>query len=62
MNGVNRLLVVEDEPKDLKFAAETARSLGITEVDSKAGLTAAKSYLEKGLQEKGPLMTESFSI
>ncbi len=55
MNGVNRLLVVEDEPKDLKFATETARSLGITEVDSKTSLNAAKSYLEKGLQGEGPL-------
>lgn len=55
MNGVNRLLVVEDEPKDLKIAAEAARSMGISEVDARTSLDAAKTYLEKGLEGKGPL-------
>jgi CheY-like chemotaxis protein len=55
MKGVNRLLVVEDEPKDLKMAAEAARSMGISEVDARTTLEAAKNYLEKGLDGKGPL-------
>jgi CheY-like chemotaxis protein len=55
MKGVNRLLVVEDEPKDLKIAADAARSIGISEVDARTTLDAAKAYLEKGLDGKGPL-------
>lgn len=55
MIGVNRLLVVEDEPKDLKLAAETARSMGISEVDGRTTLDAARVYLDKGLAGEGPL-------
>lgn len=55
MIGVNRLLVVEDEPKDLKLAAETARSMGITEVDARTTLDAARLYLDRGLAGDGPL-------
>lgn len=50
-----RLLLVENEPKDLKFAADTARSLGILDVEARTSLHAAKTYLEKGLQGEGPL-------
>jgi CheY-like chemotaxis protein len=55
MNGVNRLLLVEDEPKDLKYAAETAHSLGISVVDARTTLQAARDYLERGLAGEGPL-------
>jgi CheY-like chemotaxis protein len=55
MKGVSRLLVVEDEPKDLKIAAEAARLAGIQEVDARTTLTAAKDYLQKGLDGEGPL-------
>lgn len=34
MGGPKRLLVVENEPKDLKFAADTARALGVAEVEA----------------------------
>jgi CheY-like chemotaxis protein len=50
-----RLLLVENEPKDLKFAADTARSLGISEVEARTSLQAAVAYLEKGLQGEAPL-------
>jgi CheY-like chemotaxis protein len=55
MNGVNRLLVIEDEPKDLMLAAETARSMGIAEVVARTSLEAARKYLDEGLEGAGPL-------
>jgi len=50
-----RLLLVENEPKDLKFAADTAHSLGISDVEARTSLQAAMAYLEKGLQGEVPL-------
>ncbi len=44
---MKRILLVEDQEKDLRFAAETARSLGITEVDARTTSSAARAYLEK---------------
>lgn len=55
MLASKRLLVVENEPKDLKMAADTARSMGITEVEGRTSLQAARSYLEKGLCGESPL-------
>jgi CheY-like chemotaxis protein len=55
MTRLNRLLVVEDEPKDLKVAAEIARSAGVSEVIARTNLEAARAYLEKGLDGKSPL-------
>lgn len=52
---MKRLLLVEDQEKDLQFAANTARSLGITEVDARTSSTAARAYLEKGLEGSGPI-------
>jgi CheY-like chemotaxis protein len=51
---VKRLLVVEDQEKDLKLAANTAHSLGITEVDARTTSTAARTYLEHALDGSGP--------
>ncbi|HEY6491392.1 MAG: hypothetical protein WCC26_03670 [Terracidiphilus sp.] len=50
-----RLLVVENEPKDLKIAADTARAMGISEVEARTTLQAARTYLEKGLNGESPL-------
>jgi CheY-like chemotaxis protein len=47
---MTRLLVVEDQPNDLRNATEVARSLGFTSVDARASAMAAKIYLEKGLE------------
>lgn len=52
---MRRLLIVENEPRDLKFADETARMAGIPEVEARTTLQAARSYLEKGLEGAGPL-------
>lgn len=55
MQSVKRLLVVENEPKDLKVAAETARSMGIAEVEARTSFDTAKAYLDRGLSGEGPL-------
>jgi CheY-like chemotaxis protein len=52
---MKRLLLVEDQQKDIKFAAETARSLGIEEVDARTSSSAARQYLEKALEGESPL-------
>jgi CheY-like chemotaxis protein len=52
---MTRLLVVEDQPNDLHIAAETARSVGITEVEARTSSHAAISYLENGLRQEVPL-------
>ena len=55
MSHITRLLVVENEPKDLRFASDAAASIGIAEVEARTSLTAARAYLEKGLEGKVPL-------
>lgn len=55
MLQLKRLFVVENDPKDVKLAAETARALGVAEVDARSSFDAAKSYLDKGLSGEGPL-------
>jgi CheY-like chemotaxis protein len=55
MQPLKRLLLVENEPKDVQLAANAAQAVGILEVDARTSLDAAKSYLEKGLKGEGPL-------
>ncbi len=55
MTSTKRLLVVEDQPKDLQFAAETARSIGILDVEARSSVDAARAYLDKGLSGETPL-------
>jgi CheY-like chemotaxis protein len=52
---MKRLLLVEDEQKDLEFAANTALSLGIEQVDARTSSSAARVYLENALEGQGPL-------
>jgi len=52
---MKRLLLVEDDPKDLSVAAEAAKCLGIFEVEARTSLSPAQSMLEKGLQGTEPL-------
>jgi CheY-like chemotaxis protein len=52
---VNRLLIVEDEAKDLRIASNVAHSLGITDVDARSTSGSARAYLEKALDGSGPL-------
>jgi CheY-like chemotaxis protein len=52
---MTRLLIVEDQPNDLRNATETARSLGFTEVEARSSAMAAKLYLEKAVEGDHPL-------
>ena len=52
---MKRLLLVEDDPKDVRVAAEVAKSVGIVEIDAQTSVQSAQSYLEKGLREEIPL-------
>ncbi len=55
MKAAARLLIVENEPKDLKLAAETAHCIGISEVEARTNVPAACNYLEKGLRGEAEL-------
>jgi CheY-like chemotaxis protein len=55
MSRLNRLLVVEDQPKDIKVAEEAAHAAGIQEVVGRTSIREAQTYLEKGIQGEGPL-------
>lgn len=52
---MKRLLLVEDDPKDVRVAAEVAKSLGIVEIDAQTSVQSAQSHLEKGLRQEIPL-------
>ena len=52
---MTHLLLVEDQPKDLKIAEETARSAGINELNALTSSEAAITYLGKGLRAELPL-------
>jgi CheY-like chemotaxis protein len=55
MQPLKSLLLVENEPKDIQIATDVARSVGISEVEARTSLDAARSYLEKGLKGEGTL-------
>ena len=44
-----RILIVEDQMKDLSLAQQTGRSAGFTEIEARADVPSAKRYLEKAL-------------
>jgi len=46
------LLIVEDQPSDLRIAADLTRSLGIADVQARTSASAAKLYLETALEGK----------
>jgi CheY-like chemotaxis protein len=52
---MKRLLLVEDQQKDLQFAADTARSMGIAEVDARTSSSGARAYLERALEGETPM-------
>jgi hypothetical protein len=52
---MTRLLLIEDQIKDLKNAAEAAESLGIENIEACNTVHKAISYLEDGLSGNGPL-------
>jgi CheY-like chemotaxis protein len=49
------LLVVEDEPNDIRMAADATRSLGFTNVQARTSARAARLYLEAALEGKEPV-------
>lgn len=49
MKEAGLLLVVENEPKDMKNAGDSARAAGFAEVEGKTSPYAARIYLEDGL-------------
>ncbi|HLY41257.1 MAG TPA: hypothetical protein VKR52_08580 [Terracidiphilus sp.] len=51
----SRLLVVENEPKDLKRAADAALVVGFSEVEGKTTPEAARVYLEGRLDDEREL-------
>jgi CheY-like chemotaxis protein len=44
------ILIVEDQPNDLKIASATAQASGYSGVEARASGRAAVTYLEKGLE------------
>jgi CheY-like chemotaxis protein len=52
---MRRLLVVEDQPNDLRRATDLAREIGFTEMEARTSALSAKVYLEKGLDGELPL-------
>jgi CheY-like chemotaxis protein len=52
---VKTLLLVDDQPNDLRIATEAARDLGITEVSAQNSMMRARQYLEKALEGEVPL-------
>ena len=55
MSGLRRLLVVEDQPQEIKIAANAAKSIGILEVEARTTSRAAREYLEAGLRGESQL-------
>jgi CheY-like chemotaxis protein len=52
MTNSIELLLVENDPKDMKRAAELARAAGFTEIEAKQSPQAARRYLEDRLAER----------
>jgi CheY-like chemotaxis protein len=55
MGTINRLLLVEDHPPDIRQAAVTAESLGIPKIEARTSLQAAKDFLDAGLRGESEL-------
>jgi DNA-binding response OmpR family regulator len=44
-----QVLIIEDQPNDLRMAAAAAQESGFTSVEARTSMTAAREYLEKAL-------------
>lgn len=49
------LMLVDDRPNDLRIAADAARDLGITDLNTQTSVIRARQYLEKALEGEFPL-------
>ena len=61
MEQAGLLLVVENEPKDMKNAADSARAAGFTQVEGKTTPYAARVYLEDRLAN-GPTLPDGILL
>jgi len=52
---MKRLLIVEDQSADLRVAVDVVKSLGVSFIEARTSITAAKAYLEDGLDGSQPL-------
>ena len=52
---MNRLLVIEDQPSDLRIATDVAQSLGISEIEARTSSRAGQIYLQAALDAQAPL-------
>lgn len=52
---MKRLLIVEDQSADLRVAVDVVKSLGVSFVEARTSITAAKAYLESALDGEDPL-------
>jgi CheY-like chemotaxis protein len=50
MTSLKRLLVVEDQPHEIKLAARAAQSIGIANVEGRSSIRGAREYLDAGLR------------
>lgn len=52
---MKRILIVEDQPGDLKIAAQVAASLERAQVEARSTAAGARIYLEEALEGQHPL-------
>ncbi len=50
-----QVLIVEDQPNDLRIAVSAAQDSGFTEIEARSSAGAAREYLEKALAGEHPL-------
>lgn len=55
MRNSGRLLIVENDPHDMKRAGEAARQVGFSELEGKTTPGAARYYLEERLSDESKL-------
>lgn len=55
MKDSGRLLIIEDDPHDMKRAGEAARLAGFSELEGKTTLRGARTYLEERLSGESKL-------
>jgi CheY-like chemotaxis protein len=52
---MKRLLIVEDQSADLRVAVDVVKALGISFIETRTSITAAKAFLEAALEGEHPL-------
>lgn len=55
MSRPTRLLVIENELKDIRIAEQAAKSVGFEEVEAKVTVRAARQFLENALDQEEAL-------